>query len=136
MKPTLIAPRQNSIAMQVWLGKPISNAELLEISICERFALSDLALGTDHLEPWRILRDVAIVTLTMARGGVGPEAQTTAQQALDLLHRMYSSSAPMTREEVYILSETLLWHDAQRSKVSRKTFLSWLEKTSESYNAK
>ena len=120
--------------MQLWLRKPISKPELVNISLCERFALTDLSKGTDELEPWRILRDAAAVTLTMAAGGVGPEALEPAQAALDLLHQLYSRDEPLTPQEVTTISEMLLWHDAQRTKIARSTVLHWLEETSKSYN--
>ena len=113
-----------------WNSNPITEKEVLDISICEHLALAGWRVDPGLTDDWRVLRDAAAVTFTMAAGGAGPEALAVARQALDMLGNRYSiTNDPLSDDEVKVIAEMLAYHDAQRRAMPRITLLNWLVKT-------
>lgn len=107
-------------------SRPLPETELQDLRIRELLALRDLAEGCNNSPAaWRVLAELTMAAIELARAGIGAELLPLAAAAEDALVRTAARPRPMcaANDDVQRLRDLLDAHDEQRRIATRAELL-------------
>lgn len=113
--------------------KPTPEAMLDKLRTRELSAIEAFRTGVAGLQEWTDINTILSMAETMARGGIGPEALGTCEQAQTALiraakHFEATGRMVLTAEGLQAIRSLYEYHDLQRQSVSRGELEKWLTK--------